>query len=191
MNCSKPEIINTAKNIIAEKYDVRKERITDDISFRDRILRFDVLDKYELLLEMEKHYNVSVESKNTQKFEHAKTLSEFCGLFFHVLNPGILNIKTKEEVFVYVKSYLLDTYQIMNARMTDNFFINLHFNDFDRANIIKWAEDTFNIKLPRVYFLNLDDFCENVLKCLPKQPVIKQPQSKIQMLVAKVKQLVK
>lgn len=188
---TKSEIIDTAKNIISEKYDVIKEKITDDISFRDRLLKFDILDKHELLMAMEEHYEIFISSKDAVKFEHSKTLNEFCGLFFNFLNTNVSKIKTKDDVFQHVKSYLSKKYDIMNAKTTDNFFIDLHFSDIDRSEIIQWADETFNIKLPRTYFLNLDDFCDNILKCLPKKDIVVKPQNKIQKFIAQIIQRIK
>ena len=79
----------------------------------------------------------------------------------------------------------------MNARISDNFFIDLHFRDDQRSDLIQWADETFGIRLPRTYFINLDDFCENILRCIPKKETVKQHQNKIKMFFTKIYQRIK
>ncbi len=188
---TKQQIFESVKNIIFERNPhIKKETITEK-SKLSWDLGLDSLELLEILMDFEKEHKINIEEEPVSQMERAKTLGEYCDVIFKTLCPDIAKIKSKEDVFKYVKSYLLNKYEIMNANMKDNFFVDLHFQDTDRSDIIKWAEATFNIKLPRTYFLNLDDFCENVLKCLPKQEVVKQPKNKFQIMVTKTKQLVK
>ena len=73
----------------------------------------------------------------------------------------------------------------MNAKPSDNFFIDLHFSDINRSELMEWAEETFNIKLQRTYFINLDDFCDKIFQCL--QRVVFHKQQK-QNLLQRIKQ---
>ena len=125
-------------------------------------------------------------------FEKAKTLSDFCALFLQYVHPDLSQINTKDDVFKILNSHLQSKYYIMNARMSDNFFVDLHFHEIERSELIKWADETFGIMLPRTYFINLDDFCDKILKCLPKKEVVKQqPQNKFKLFIANILQRTK
>ena len=162
------EIFNSAKNIVVDMHpDIKKEGITEDACSFYWDLDFDSLDKYEFLMEMEKHYKVSIENKDIKMFEQSKTLKEFCDMFCDYLNPK--EIDSKNDVFKILDKRLKDKYGIMNAKPTDNFFIDLHFQDSDRSDLIMWADKTFNIILQRTYFINLDDFCEKIFYAIQRK----------------------
>ncbi len=167
MEYNNKEIFNTAKKIVADMQDLKEESITEDACSFYWDLDLDSLGKYEFLMKMEKHYKVSVETKDVEIFEQSKTLKEFCDIFCDYLNPK--EIDSKNDVFKILDEHLKDKYGIMNARPTDNFFIDLHFQDFDRSDLIAWADKTFNIILQRTYFINLDDFCEKIFYAIQRK----------------------
>ena len=165
------EINNAVKEIILERYTHLSEKeVTKDASLRWD-LKFDSLDRLEILMDFEKKFNVSIE--DVSEIESANSLQEYCFVLYQKVNPDIipetLNIETKEDVFEVLKKYLLDNYEIMNARMSDNLFKDLHFSEIDRTDLCTWAEEKFNIELPYTYFINIDDFCEKVLYVLQRK----------------------
>lgn len=160
------DIIETAKDIIAEKYDIKKEKISDSISFRDRLLRFDTLAKYELMMEMEKHYNVFIEDAETAQFERAKTLSEFCNLFFAFVNSEKptktakdYSESSKDDIFKVIYNHLYEKYTISFIKPSSNWYADLGMNNFELLNFYEWAEKEFKIKMPFFYFTDIDKLC--------------------------------
>ena len=179
------EIIETAKDIIAEEYDIVKEKISNDISFRDRLLKFDTLAKYELMMAMEKHYNVSIEYTETAQFEHAKTLSEFCDLFSNYVYPNTektakdYSNSSKEDIFNVIYKHLYETYTISFTKPTSNWYVDLGLNDFELSNFYTWAEKEFNIKMPFFYFTDINTLCNIIFITIKKQNLKKRMLDKI------------
>ncbi len=170
MQYTKQDIFNIVKSIIMEKYDgIDPKEINTGVSLKHDF-KFDSLDLLELVIAFEEKCNISI--KDTSRLLKAYSLGEFCYLLHKQTNQESPMItETKEDVFKYVNEYLLDKYNIMNARPSDNLFIDLHFTDFDRSELIAWAETKFDIRLIHTYFINLDDFCEKVLSMIRSKKI--------------------
>lgn len=176
MEYKRTEIIDTAKTIIAEELDISKKQIADNASFSWN-LGFDSLQTYEFILEMEKRYNIHIKNSDIILFEKTKTLAEFCDVFYDYIKPNY-KIENTNDVFKILQKHLEDKYGVMNPRLTDNFFTDLHFKETDRQDLLIWAEETFNIKIYNTYFINLDDFCDKIFYAIQRKTT-KQPETNL------------
>lgn len=168
MTYSKPDILDTIKQIIENEHDgFQKENIPDNANFYTD-LSFDSLDTFELIMKLEQIYNTEFGDK-FDDFRKEQTIDALAGSIYMHFHPEIFAIKTKEDVFKFVNKRLQNKYGILNAQPKDNFFIDLHFNDIHRSELIQWADETFNIRLQHTYFINLDDFCEKVFYTIQRQ----------------------
>ena len=94
---------------------------------------------------------------------------------------------TKNDIFEIITNHLHETnYFLPEIKPESNWYTDLGLNSFDKCEFYAWAEEKFAIRIPFIYFTNIDSLVEVIYRQLPAK--YKPANTKQQSLLERIKQ---